>query len=48
MTAAVDPVVIAGAARTPMGGFQGELSGRQPLRLVVQPLKRRWSGQGLR
>lgn len=27
MTAAVDPVVIAGAARTPMGGFQGELSG---------------------
>ena len=22
-----DPIVIAGAARTPMGGFQGELSG---------------------
>ena len=30
-----DPIVIVGAARTPMGGFQGELSGaKAPLRLV--------------
>ncbi|HBT41666.1 MAG TPA: hypothetical protein DEB21_06510, partial [Rhodospirillaceae bacterium] len=34
-----DPIVIAGAARTPMGGFQGDLSGARAPDLGAAAIK---------
>ena len=39
--AATGDIVIAGAARTPMGGFQGELCRYRPRSLVAWPFARR-------
>ena len=42
-----DPIVIVGAARTPMGGFQGDLAGAQAPELGAAAIAAAMAGAGL-